>query len=78
VKGVGKSYFDNDDRSTKFHFSWTDNPWRYKDMKLKELSVADKEVVETLMKFTDRLPTKGLIRVSNSVHPIIDTEGIFL
>ena len=57
MKGVGKSYFYNDDRNTKFPFSWTDNPWRYKGMKLKELSVADKEVVETLMKFTNRLPT---------------------
>ncbi|QCE04141.1 hypothetical protein DEO72_LG8g2174 [Vigna unguiculata] len=52
-----------------------DNPWWYKDMKLKELSVVDKEVVETLMKFTDRLPTKGLVKVYNSVHPIIDIEG---
>ncbi|QCE04131.1 hypothetical protein DEO72_LG8g2164 [Vigna unguiculata] len=47
---------------TKVGYEWvvadTDNPWQYKDMKLKELSVADKEVVETLMKFTDRLPTK--------------------
>ncbi|QCE04126.1 hypothetical protein DEO72_LG8g2159 [Vigna unguiculata] len=48
---------------------------RYKDMKLKEFSVADKEVVETLMKFTNRLPTKGLVWVYNSVHPIIDIEG---
>jgi len=47
-------------------------------MKPDELSVEDKEVVEVLMKFTDRLPTKGLVRVYNSVHPIIDIEGIFL
>jgi len=47
-------------------------------MKIEILSVADKEVVETLMKFNDRLPTKGLVRVYNSVHPIVDIEGIFL
>ena len=40
--------------------------------------MADKEVVGTLMKFTNRLPTKGLVWVYNSVHPIIDIEGIFL
>jgi len=44
-----------------------------------ELSVADKEVVvEVLMKFSDKLPTKGLVRVYNSVHPIIDIECICL
>jgi len=43
-----------------------------------ELTAGDKEVVETLMKFVDKLPTKGLVRVYNSVHPIIDIEGIFL
>jgi len=59
VKEVGRLYFYNDDRSTKFLFSWTDNPWRYKDMKIEKLSMADKEVY-------------------NSVHPIIDIEGIFL
>ncbi|QCD82978.1 hypothetical protein DEO72_LG2g3320 [Vigna unguiculata] len=40
-----------------------------------ELSAGDKEVVETLMKFVDKLPTKGLVRVYNSVHLIIDIEG---
>ena len=30
------------------------------------------------MKFIDMLPTKGLVRVYNSVHPIIDNEGISL
>ena len=78
VKEGGRPYFFNDDGSTKFPFSWTDNPWRYKDMKPDELSVAVKEVVEVLMKFTDRWPTKGLVRVYNLVHPIIDIEGIFL
>ena len=78
VKEARRSYFYNDDGSTKFPFSWTDNPWRYKDMKIEKLVVADKEVVETLMKFNDRLPTKGLVRVYNSVHLIVDIEGIFL
>ena len=43
-----------------------------------ELSAGDKEVVEILAKFVDKLPTKGLVRVYNSVHPIIDIEGIRL
>jgi len=43
-----------------------------------ELSAGDKEVVEILAKFVDKLPTKGLVRVYNSVHPIIDIEGICL
>ena len=43
-----------------------------------ELSAADREVVQVPMKFIDRLPTKGLVRVYNSVHPIIDIEGICL
>ncbi|QCD87597.1 hypothetical protein DEO72_LG3g2135 [Vigna unguiculata] len=40
-----------------------------------ELSARDKEVVEILMKIVDKLPTKGLVRVYNLVHPIIDIEG---
>ncbi|QCD96018.1 hypothetical protein DEO72_LG6g720 [Vigna unguiculata] len=51
------------------------SPSRHKDMSTDELSAADREVVEVLMKFTDKLPTKGLVRVYNSVHPIIDIEG---
>ncbi|QCD95958.1 hypothetical protein DEO72_LG6g656 [Vigna unguiculata] len=62
VKEPGQSYFFSDDGNTKFPFSLTDNPWRYKDMKSERLSLADREVVETLMKFNDRLPTKGLVR----------------
>ncbi|QCD87176.1 hypothetical protein DEO72_LG3g1710 [Vigna unguiculata] len=31
-------------------------------MKKERLSLADREVVETLMKFNDRLPTKDLVR----------------
>jgi len=77
VKELGRSYFYNDDGSAKFPFSWTDNPWRYKDMKREKLSLADREVVETLMKFNDKMPTKGLVRVYYFVHPIVDIEGIF-
>ena len=36
-----------------------------------ELSAVDQELVAVLMKFTDKLPIKGLVRVYNSVHPII-------
>jgi len=76
VKDGGKAHFFNADGSTKFPFSWTGNPSRYKDMGMDELSAGDKEVVEILLKFVDKLPSKGLVRVYNSVHPIIDIEGI--
>ena len=33
-----------------------------------DLSVAEKEVVDTLMQFSDKMPTKGLVRVYNLVH----------
>ncbi|QCE10253.1 hypothetical protein DEO72_LG10g1481 [Vigna unguiculata] len=75
VKEGGEAYFLNADGSAKFSFSWTNNPSRYKDMGMDELSAGDKEVVETLLKFVDKLPTEGLVRVYNSVHPIIDIEG---
>ena len=78
VKEEGKSYFLNADGSTKFPFSWTGSPSRYKDMGTDELSAVDKEVVKVLMKFSNKLPTKGLVRVYNSIHPIIDIEGICL
>ena len=39
--------------------------------------MADREVVDNLMKFNDKMPTKGLIRVYNSIHPIVDIKGIF-
>ena len=78
VKEEGKAHFLNTDGSTKFPFSWTGNPSRYKDMRMDELSTGDKEVVEILLKFVDKLPTKGLVRVYNSMHPIIDIEGIYL
>jgi len=78
VKKEGNSHFLNKDGSTKFPFSWTGTPSRYNDMGTDELSAANKEVVEVLMKFTDKLPTKGLVRVYNSVHLIIDIEGICL
>ncbi|QCD86856.1 hypothetical protein DEO72_LG3g1384 [Vigna unguiculata] len=75
VKEGGESHFLNADGSTKFPFSWTNNPSRYKDMGVEELSAGDKEVVGMLLGFVDKLPTKGLVRVYNSVHPIIDIEG---
>jgi len=78
VKEPGRSYFYTDDGNTKFPFNWTDNPWRYKDMKREELSMADEEVVDTLLKFNDKMATKGLVSVYNSIHPIVDIEGIFL
>jgi len=30
------------------------------------------------MKFNNKMPTKGLVRVYNSIHPIVDIKGIFL
>ena len=78
VKEEGMSHFLNADGSPKSPFSWTGSPSRYKDMGTDELSATDREVVEVLMKFSDKLPTKGLVRVYNSVHPIIDIEGICL
>ena len=78
VTEEGKAHFLNAGGSTKFPFSWTGNPSRYKDMGMDELLAGDKEVVEILLKFVDKLPTKGLVRVYNSVHPIIDIEGINL
>jgi len=47
-------------------------------MTREKLSVADREVVDVVMQFNDKMPTKGLVRVYNSVHPIIDIKGIFL
>jgi len=78
LKEEGKPYFLNADGSTKFPFSWTGTPSRYKDLGTDELLAGDKEVMETLMKFVDKLPTKDLVRVYNLVHPIIDIEGICL
>ena len=72
MKEGGKSHFLSADGSTKFPFSWMGSLCRYKDMSTDELSTEDREVVEVLMKFTDRLPTKGLVRVYNWVHLIID------
>jgi len=46
-------------------------------MKREKLSLTDRKVVETLMKFNDKMPTKGLVRVYYSKHPIVDIEGIF-
>ncbi|QCD96232.1 hypothetical protein DEO72_LG6g934 [Vigna unguiculata] len=75
VKEVGRSHFYTNDGGTKFPFFWIDNPWRYKGMAREELLVANREVVDAVMRFSDKMPTKGLVRVYNSVHPIIDIEG---
>jgi len=77
VKPTGRSHFYTADGNTKFSFFWTGNPWRYKMISREDLSVDEKEVVDTLMQFSDKMPTKGLVMVYNSVHPIIDIEGIF-
>jgi len=45
-------------------------------MKRDELSVADREVVDVLMRFSDKMPTKGLVRVYLSMHPLVDLESI--
>jgi len=45
---------------------------------MEKLSLADREMVETLMKFNDKMSTKGFVRVYYSMHPIVDLEGIFL
>ena len=47
-------------------------------MGMEVLSAGDKEVVGMLLKFVDKLHTKGLVRVYNLMHPIIDIEGICL
>ena len=77
LKLAGWSHFYTADGNTKFPFFWTGNPWRYKLISREDLSVGEKEVVDTLMQFSDKMPTKGLVKVYNSVHPIIDIEGIF-
>ena len=58
VKESGRSHFYNKDRSTKFPFSWTDNPWRYKDMKKEELSASDRGVMEILGRFSNNFPLR--------------------
>jgi len=70
--------FCNSGCDTKFSFFSTGNPWRYKVISKEDLSVVNKEVVDTVMLFSDKMSTKGLVRVYNSVHPIIDIEVIFL
>jgi len=47
-------------------------------MKSEKLWMADREVVDTPMNFNDNMPTKGLVRVYNLIHPIVGVEGIFL
>ncbi|QCE06994.1 hypothetical protein DEO72_LG9g2009 [Vigna unguiculata] len=75
VKEGGKSHFLNADGSTKFPFSWTNNPSRYKDMGVEELSASDKEVVGMLLKFVDKLPTKGLVRgIWRSLESVVEVH----
>ena len=38
--------------------------------------MADREVVDVLMRFSDKMPSKGLVRVYLSMHPLVDLEGI--
>ncbi|QCD86992.1 hypothetical protein DEO72_LG3g1523 [Vigna unguiculata] len=76
VKEPGRSYFYNEDGSTKFPFWLTDNPRRFKGMKKGELSTVDREVVEILGRFSNKLPTKGLVRVYLLVHPVVDLEEL--
>jgi len=45
-------------------------------MKKGELSANDIEVVEVLGRFNNKLPTKDLVRIYLSVHPLVDLEGI--
>ncbi|QCD82585.1 hypothetical protein DEO72_LG2g2925 [Vigna unguiculata] len=75
IRDRGKSHFLNAGGSTKFPLSWTSNPSRDKDMGMEEWSASDKEEERMLLKFVEKLPTKGLVRGYNSVHPIIDIEG---
>ena len=76
VKETGCALFYNENGSTKFSFIWIDNPCRYKGMKKRELFAEDRQVVEVLEPFSDKLPTKGLVRLLLSVHPLVDLEGI--
>jgi len=76
MKEVGRLHFYNKDGSTKFAFSWMNNPRRYKDMKKGELSMEDRQVVEFLGKFSNKLSTKSLVRVYLSMHPLVDLEGV--
>ena len=38
--------------------------------------MADREVVDVLMRFSDKMPIKGLVRVYLFMHPLVDLEGI--
>jgi len=52
VKPPGHSLFYNEDMSEKFPFSWTDNPWHYKGMRMEDLSADDKRIVKVLERFS--------------------------
>ncbi|QCE11063.1 hypothetical protein DEO72_LG10g2296 [Vigna unguiculata] len=57
MKELGCALFYNEDWSTKFTFIWTNNPRRYKGVKKRELFVDDRQVVEVLGRFSDKLPS---------------------
>ena len=59
VRQAGRSYFYSCDGSTKFPFYWIDNLWRYKGMTREELSVVDREVVDVVMQFIDKMPLRA-------------------
>jgi len=59
INQVGRSHFYTADGNTKFPFFWTGNPWRYKVITREDFSVADKEVVDVVMLFSDKMSTKG-------------------
>jgi len=65
LKPAGRLHFNTVDGNTKFPFFWTGNPCRYKVISREDLSVVEKDVVDTLMQFSDKMPTKGLVGVYN-------------
>ncbi|QCD89123.1 hypothetical protein DEO72_LG4g61 [Vigna unguiculata] len=60
---TGRSHFYTADGNTKCSFFWIGNPWRYKVISREDLLVVEKDVVDTLMQFSNKMPTKGLVRV---------------
>ena len=77
VKPACHSFFYDNNGCTKFPFYWTDNQSCYKGTKKEELSMEDRQIMKVLEKFSNKLPTKGLVRVYLSVNPLVDLQGIF-
>ncbi|QCD81437.1 hypothetical protein DEO72_LG2g1763 [Vigna unguiculata] len=48
-------------------------PWRYKGMAREELSVADREVVDAVIIFSNKMPTKGLVRMGKKNLTLFQT-----